>query len=196
MWVYSATNLLWQDLKCFSSRRISSADPHSLYKITRPPINVFAISVNLIRNHCSEQQLRQFFHQYEIKQQPLTVGLQSQVYLYWNQFICIARCNHAIRLPVRVPEECLVGGFNIYERVCGYQEGKTESPKCDLGSNFFPGKVTYHKSNRVNERSRANLIEYLYHLDNIQQLIKHPVLRSSVSHPVLYGAGTGRGSSN
>lgn len=40
-----------------------------------------------------------------------------------------------------------------------------------------PGKVTYRKSNRVNERSSANQIAYLNHLGNIQQLIKHPVLR-------------------
>lgn len=41
----------------------------------------------------------------------------------------------------------------------------------------YPGKVTYRKSNRVNERSSANQIAYLNHLGNIQQLIKHPVLR-------------------
>jgi len=65
----------------------------------------------------------------------------------------------------------------VYEvGIRGHQEEKTESNNCEITTDFFPGKVTYRKSNTVNERSCANQTLYLNHLGNIQQLIKH-VLR-------------------
>lgn len=145
-----------------------------------------AISVALIRNHCSERQLRQFIHQYEIKQQPLSMGLLSWVHLYWNQFICIVRCNHASRQHVGVPWKSVRGlhqARHIWEGE-KEREGETQRRKERERAQtvkLLPisswGKVTYRKSNRVNERSSANQIAYLNHLGNIQQLIKHSVLR-------------------
>lgn len=136
------------------------------------------ISVALIRNHCSEHRLRQFIHQYEIKQQPLSMGLLSWVHLYQNQFICIVHHNLSLEA---VSERCVRGVHktrHIWEWVV-HKEEKTEkrAQTVKLLVISSAGKVTYHKSNGVNERSAPNQIVYLNHLGNIQQLIKHPVLR-------------------
>lgn len=78
-------------------RKGFSIDPIQSWSLYQP-INAPAISVALIRNHCSEKQPRHFIHQYEIKQQPLRMGLLSWVHLYWNQFICNVHGNLALRL--------------------------------------------------------------------------------------------------
>ncbi len=103
--------------------------------------------------------------------------------------IHLHRCrNHAFRLHVGVPEKCVRGVHkprHIWEREIKREmqretqrgKGRKRAQTVKLLPISSQGKVTYRKSNRVNERSSANQISYLNHLGNIQQLIKHPVLR-------------------
>ena len=65
----------------------------------------------------------------------------------------------------------------IFERERERERNRKRAQTVKLLPISSRGKVTYRKSKRVNERNSANQIAYLNHLGNIQQLIKHPVLR-------------------
>lgn len=84
---------------------------------------------------------------------------------------------------------CHVWGWGV-GRDLGTEGKRKKAQPVKLLPISSPGIVTYRKSKRVNERSDTNQIAYPNHLGNIQQLIKHPVLRP-ISHSVLYGFGTG-----
>lgn len=149
------------------NRNKDATDPirgptRSLYQ----PINVSTIRVALIRNHCSEHRLRQFIHQYEIKQQPLSMGLLSWVNLYWNQFICAVwpqSCHEAARRSAwGVCESIRLAPIWEREREREVHQDKRrqerKSTNWEITSDSFPRKrhLSQIKLSKWKERRKSN----------------------------------------